>query len=210
MSVISGGSLDEVRRKVAALSAESEEITKQADIEMDCAGISALSSEWVISGVPVATPSIGTLMILQLADCIFLSEKARDGVKLKDIIETLFILQKGKTLLKYFIEPKRITERLASAERIAEKNPAFFAEYMKAVGTGLHTEYDDQLSKFAFELPHFEITTAAQEIDKYLSLCISGFSASSDAQSQDEKKKTRHFVANADRILPFLGDSDPR
>ena len=117
-----------------------------------------------------------------------MKEQNEKKITLKDIVETLFILSRGRELVSFFVEPKQRAERLARAQKLAEKTPEFFREYLKVLAnTSFDDEYNKQLTEFAFTLQNVNIQQVVKDIDRYLTLCLSGF-ASIPKQEGAQKK----------------------
>ena len=207
MAAITGSSIEEIREKLKRRENNAASAIQGAAAVEDAETLAAISDTWEICGMAFPAPSLGSLMILQLADCPFLSSENAGKITLKQIVETLFVMKNGRGLLKYFIAPKRRGEYIARAEKLAEKSPEMFAEYLKGIGgDAMFDEYDRQLAEYAFSVPHFDIQECAEEIDRYLGLCLSGLAAVENDGSGSQKKKTVCKMGDESRILPFKRD----
>jgi hypothetical protein len=203
---IQGNSIDELNKKLADIEKAENPELDTLESESDLQSLSALGGTFKIAGIDIPPASIGVIMLLQIIDSPFI--RSNDGISLKEIIEALFIMKERKTLVNLLVSPKRKAEYLARAKEIAEKSPAFYAEYLKALAVNSGAdEYDRRLADFAEKIGSMKISDTAAEITQYLNLCMSGFSAVANPEAPDtEKKKIRPCLDDGNYRLPFQRD----
>jgi hypothetical protein len=191
--VITGESIAEVEKKLKEIEAKSSiesNISENADKQQDeLVMLSAMDGDWEIAGIKLKQPSFCVLMLLYQVDCPFL--RANQGIKPQELVETLFILHKGKDAVKYLLKPKRKLDALARCEKLAEKSVEFYAEYLKAVAreSGVE-EYDLALAEFAESLGVIDVGLVAAEVDRFLQICQTGLEMLPQEEGAEGKKNT--------------------
>ena len=174
-----------------ALALEQSKIADEERFEEDVETLQALDAPLELGTMELPEPTTGVLALLDIIKSpLLFSESEDDVISIHDYYKAVYVLCKGRDAVKDIYALRKSQEKLATAEKIAEKSPEFFGVYLSLIQalSEKEAEFDAKCYEFGSNLGIIDINQSIKDLGEYISVCFGGFGMLPN--TGEEEKKT--------------------